>query len=586
MLQLSDGDKVWVIDTRWNKTCYKLLKPYLETKLIIGQNLKFDYKFLKFEGVVLNNIYDTFVAECILTNGKEWVKEDGSVGRELGLGHIANRYTGKSLDKSVRNQFIGLKGQPFTYKQIVYGSEDVLYLHEIREKQLLKAEEHDLVNIIELENKACLAIADIEYNGIKLDIEAWLKLAKDVNSKLPEYEKELDDLVRSDPKLSKFINKQPQFSLFGGTDRDVNISWSSPVQVLRLFNTLLGIKLESSSEKEISRYQYDYPLIKKFIDYKKDAKLASTYGDNFIDFINPVTGRIHGNFWQILATNRVSCGGSKSGGKSSVNLQNLPAKNEYLNCFTAEKGKQIISIDYKGQEARIAACFSKDEVWLNTFLKDGDLHSEVAKTMFGITLEQARDKPDFLRGKSYRDIAKNINFMALFGGTKYKLSKMLDNSLEESEVLLNKYFAATKQLQGFLKKCADYGLKNGYIRSAKPYSAIRWFPNWKPNLDSYKDSKIIGEIVRNSYNTPVQASAAICTKLALVNIRKYIKDNNLDYKVKLIHVVHDCTMTECDDDFAEEFSEIQSNIMVEAGREFVKELDLLTDITISPVWKK
>lgn len=587
MLQLSDGIDVWVIDTRGNNNFYQLLKPYLESKLILGQNLKFDYKFLKFEGIELNNIYDTFLAECVLTNGKEWKLPTGRMGRELSLGKISERYLGKSLDKSVRNQFIGLNGQPFTHKQIVYGSEDVLFLHKIKKLQTIRANKYDLNDYIWLENNACLAMADIEYNGMGFNSGAWLKLAKEVNKKIPEYEKELDSMVLNNPILSQFVNKQPQLDIFGGTDRDITISWSSPTQMLKVFRVLLDdLSLENSGEKEIGRYQNDYPLIKRFIDYKKDTKLATTYGDNFINFINPITKRIHGEFWQILNTARVSCGGSKSGGKSSVNLQNLPAKNEYLNCFVAEEGNQIIGIDYKGQEARIAACFSKDEAWLSAIINDKDLHSEVAKLMFNIEDKDVRTCPEFLRGKSYRDIAKNINFMALFGGTKWKLSKMLQNSLEESQDLLDKYFAATKQLQGFLRKCANYGLKHGYIRSGKPYSMIRWFPEWRPDLDRYKDSKIIGEIVRNSYNTPVQATAAICTKLALINLRKYIKENNLQDKVKIIHVVHDAIYTEVDREFAEEFAEIQSNIMIEAGKIFVKELPLLTDITIMPYWYK
>ena len=502
MLQLSDGKDVWVIDTRWDKSCFKLLKPYLETKLILGQNLKFDYKFLKFEDIELDNIYDTFIAECILTNGKEWVLPDGRVGRQLGLSHIANRYLGVSLDKSIRNQFIGLKGEPFTYKQIVYGSEDVLYLHPIREKQNIRADEYQLHEIIALENQACLALADIEYNGLKLDINKWLELAKEVDKKIPQYELELDQMVKSDSKLSKFVNKNPQGNLFGGVDRDINIVWSSPTQVLKVFNTLLGTNLESSGIKELARYEDEHSLVKRFIDYKKDAKLATTYGDSFINFINPNTGRIHADVWQILDTHRISMGGSKTSGKSSVNLQNLPAKNEYLNCFIAEEGKSIIGIDYAAQEGRVAACFSKDKVWLNTFLEGKDLHSEVCKMMFGITDDLVKTKPDFLRGKSYRDVAKTINFMALFGGTEYKLSKVLLVPIEEAKILLEKYFEATDELQDFLNKCAKYALKHGYIRTAKPYSGIRWLPSWKPNLDPFRDRKIIQEISRAAFNTP------------------------------------------------------------------------------------
>lgn len=586
MLQLSDGEDVWVIDVR-GKNYYNKLKPILENKLILGQNLKFDYKFLKKEGIELNNIYDTFLAECALTNGKEWLLPSGKYGRELALDKITYRYLGIRLDKSVRIQFTGLNDNPFTYAQIIYGAEDVLYLHKIKEFQEVRANKYELTEYIGLENKACLVLADIEYNGMGFDANSWLKLAKEVDKKIPLYEAELDELVLNNPRLSKFVNKSPQIDIFGGTGRKVLVEWSSPAQMLKLFKVLLNEpNLSGSGEKEINRFQYDYPLIKRFIDYKKDAKLASTYGDSFIKFINPITRRIHGNFWQILVTGRVSCGGDKSTGKSSVNLQNLPARNEYLNCFVAAKGKKIIGIDYKGQEARIAACFSKEETWLEAIRGDKDLHSEVAVLMFGIALEKVKDKPDFLRGKSYRDIAKNINFMALFGGTKWKLSKMLQNSLEEAQELLDKYFSATKNLQLFLNACASYGLKRGYIRSGKPYSMIRWFPNWKLNLDKYKDSKDIGEITRNCFNHPVQSTAAICTKLALIELRKYIKENSLQDKVKITHVVHDAIYTEVDEDFTEEFSQIQGDIMKEAGKVFIQDLVMDIDITIDDYWTK
>jgi len=81
-------------------------------------------------------------------------------------------------------------------------------------------------------------------------------------------------------------------------------------------------------------------------------------------------------------------------------------------------------------------------------------------------------------------------------------------------------------------------------------------------------------------------SAAIMTKLALIMLRKYIKDNNLQDKVKIIHVVHDAIYTEVDEDFAEEFSKIQANIMIEAGKPFVKELEMSVDVTIDLMWTK
>jgi len=568
MLQISDGKDTYVIDTRGNNYVKKLI-GILEDKLIIGQNLKFDYKFLKMEGIVLNNIYDTFLAECILTNGLQ--------DRQLGLGAISEKYIGKSLDKSVRNQFINLNGQPFTEKQIIYGSEDVEGLFLIRDAQMKEIDKLGLNNVLNLENKACLALADIEYNGLKLDTLKWLELAKTKESKLPQYELDLDNMVLEEPKLAKFKNNGIQIDIFGEQGRSINIKWSSPTQVLRVINAL-GIPLESSSEKEISKFQDKFPIIKKFIDYKKDAKLISTYGKDFIKWVNKYTGRIHTEFWQILETSRVS--------SNNPNLQNLPAKNEYLNCFIAEPGWKIIGIDYAAQEARIAACGSKDELWLATFIQGKDLHSEVCKLMFHIEDSLVKTKPDFLRGKTYRDAAKTINFGVLFGMSEYKLSKSLSITTEEAKDLINQYFEATKELKSYLDTCAHYGLSKGYIRSFKPYSNIRYFPEWKPNLDSWRDKKIIGEITRASYNSPVQATGALVTKLALVKIRQFILDNKLEDSVKLIHVVHDAIYCEVKEEFAEEFSKIQSNLMIEAGRDFNLQLPMLTDITISDHWTK
>jgi Steigviridae DNA polymerase I len=576
MLQLSDGIDSYIIDTRGNNYV-KQLRGRLEDKLILGQNLKFDYKFLKAEGIVLRNIYDTFLAECILTNGLK--------DRLLGLGAISEKYLGKSLDKSIRNQFINIGSTPFTDKQIVYGSEDVEGLFLIRDYQYREIKKWELESVLNLENKACLALADIEYNGIKLNLSKWLKLAENIESKIPQYEQELDNMVLADNRLQKFKTSGVQLGLFGEVGRNVNIKWSSPTQISKLLKTL-GIEVNSSSEKEISKFQGEFPILKRFIDYKKDCKLATTYGKNFINFVNPVTNRIHGNFWQILDTFRVSCGGSKNGGKSSVNLQNLPAKNEYLNCFVAEDGWDIIGIDYTAQEARIAACGSKDELWLATFIDGKDLHSEVCKLMFGITDDLVKTKPDFLRGKTYRDAAKTINFGVLFGMSKFKLSKSLSITIEEAESLIQQYFQATKQLKAYLDRCSDYGIKNGYIRSFRPYSGIRWFPQWKQNLDSYKDFKSIGEITRASYNTPIQSTGALMTKLALSKIREYILDNKLEDKVRLIHVVHDATYCEVKKEFSEEFSKIQSQMMIDAGKEFKLELPMLTDITIDTCWTK
>ncbi len=573
MLQLYHDNVTYVIDVRY---CDILpLKDYLENLLVVGQNLKFDYKFLKLHGIELTNIYDTFLAECCITNGLE--------DRQLSLEALAKKYCNIFLDKSVRNQFIDLKGNPFTEKQIVYGVSDVTCLDQIKRKQEEKIKELDIEAWVQNEMEACLPLADIEYNGMGFDKEAWLKLALKAETNTKVYEEELDQLVREEPKLSKFVNKEVQCNMFAGIEegfshsRDVNIKWSSPAQMDKVFKAL-GLELESTGERFLSKYQQQYPIIKKFIDYKKQAKLVSTYGKDFLKYINPNTQRIHTSFWQILDTTRVS-----SGDAYSPNMQNIPAKIEYRNCFIPKPGYMMVSCDFSGQELRLTAHGSKEPLWVDAFNKGEDLHSNVASMVFNIPLENVRDKPDFLRGKSYRDAAKTVNFGLVYGMSKFKLADTLSIKVDDADKIIKDYFKATVRLNEFLGQCRAYGVKYGYIRSFKPYSIIRNFPNW---MSGQMEPKEMGAIERASMNTPIQASGGQMTKRALVLLRTYIKENKLENLVYIVMTVHDQIDCEVIADFAEEWSVIQKNIMEEAGKEIIKNVPVLSEITISESWTK
>ena len=185
MLQLGDNDKQFIIDTRF--TNIEPLRNILEdsNRIFIGQNIKFDYKFLLASfNIRLRSVYDTMLAECILNCGKR------NVG--YSLANICKRYVGYEMSKNIRNQFSKMSGQNYSLQQIEYGALDVKFLHEIREKQLNKIKSFNLEKLIELENRATLAFAEIEYNGMKFNCNKWLKVAENVGTEHIEKEKELD----------------------------------------------------------------------------------------------------------------------------------------------------------------------------------------------------------------------------------------------------------------------------------------------------------------------------------------------------------------------------------------------------------
>jgi DNA polymerase I-like protein with 3'-5' exonuclease and polymerase domains len=265
---------------------------------------------------------------------------------------------------------------------------------------------------VQNEFDACLALADIEYNGMGFDKDAWIALASNSSFNAKEHTDRLDDLVRTMPQLQKFVKNTVQANMFAGLEdgyeheRDIDIMWSSPTQVDKVFKAL-GLNLESTSERFLSKYQNKYPLVKCFIDYKKEQKLVTTYGLDFLDYVNPNTDRIHTVFWQMAETSRVTSGSKE---ERAPNMQNIPAKAEYRNCFVPRQGFKMVSCDFSGQELRLCAEGSQEPLWLDAFNNGEDLHSKAASMVFKISLEEVRDKPEFLRGKSYRDAAKTVNF--------------------------------------------------------------------------------------------------------------------------------------------------------------------------------
>lgn len=574
MLQIGDADEQFVIDTR--DTDVKFLAPYFSNAGILKlfHNAKFDLKFLRYcFGFDTQNVYDTFLVECLLTNGKR--------GRTLNLADVTNKYTGAYMDKSVRLNFLKKGTVEFTTQEIVYSGRDVEYLHAIRDAQLKEVEVLELNNVVDLENEAVHVFADIEYNGMKLDANRWVAQADKTEDLLKERKKELDYFILDNYPKCSFIKGNVQLTMFDTDPVLLDINWDSPVQMKQLFLEL-GIPVKTTSAKDIVIFEDKYEIISKFIAYKKTAKLVSTYGKNFLTYINPVTERVHTNFWQILDTARVSSGGSDT----APNMQNLPASNDYRNPFVARPGWKIVSCDFSGQEARLAASGSQDPTWVTAFKEGKDLHSEVAALVFGIEVDKARDKPAFLQGKSYRDVAKMINFAILYGAGEHKIAKSLNISKDQAKKIIDKYFEATPKLIQYLNNCAAYGIKNGYIRSFKPYSFVRFLDGWYPGITREADEKTYERLKRICFNSPIQSTGAYMMKKALIELRKYIRENKLTDKVKIIMVVHDQADIEVKAEFAEEWAQIQKSIMEAVGNTMVKNISILSEITIGDAWSK
>lgn len=582
LFQIGDSDAQFVIDC----TTVSILPliPLLSDASIqkVFHNVKFDYKFIrKALDIQIENVYDTMLAEAVLHCGRKSMSKS--------LSATAERHLGLQLSKSEQNSFVGLTNAHFTMSQLEYAAKDIEILLDIKESQEKQLSGHKLERVCMLENYASLAFADIEYNGIGIDKELWLKNAASVQEELKVLEEELYHMILSDPMFIDFVPKNYTLSLFDTVEGSRvetlkrTFSFSSPKQVLALFNKI-DKTLDSVNGKLLLTIKDKHPIIGKYITFKEKEKLYNAYGPSFLDKYLKSDGKIHTSFNQVLDTGRVS--------SRDPNMQQIPASNTYRNAFIADEGYVFASSDFSSQELCIIATGSQDPVWLNALEIGQDLHSVCAELVFGDQWVNAAEKQCafFAHNKAkcncpkhgkLRTQVKSINFGLAYGMSAHKLSDTLQIDIQDAEDLIGKYFTAFPRIKNFLTKLGSFGTSNGFIRTFKPYGRIRWFPNWEPYM---RDMVEFGSIERASKNTPIQGTGADMTKEALVIMRKFILKHNLP--VKIVMTVHDQIDTIVHQDYADQWKRDMKALMEKAALTTIPNGLLKSDTNLSLTWEK
>lgn len=632
LLQLGNRDFQVVIDC--TTVDVALYKEYLESdRLFLGWNLKFDVKFLFYHDIVPKNLYDGFLAEKM-----RWLGYPSGI-HSLSLKSAGENYLGIELDKSVRGEIIWRK--ELTDEIIIYSANDVKYLEDIMNKQLEILLPRGQKLALEVENKAILPTAYFEFCGVNLDVERWkAKMAKDQEA-LDKAKEKLDnfvvDMYKKDKGLSKFI-KIVEPDLFGfvkaGPACDVN--WNSSKQVIPFLESL-GFKLETRDKATgcikksvdatiIEGQKNVHPIAEVYLEFKAAQKVTSTYGQNFLDLINPVTGRLHTNFNQIgTDTHRYSSGGGEDKevipGKKVplVNLQNLPADAETRACFCAEKGNKWISADYSGEESVILANIAKDTAMIDLFTNGcGDLHSLVAKMVYP---EELRDIPveDVKRLRpDLRKKAKAPEFTFAYGGDANTLigrDHIPEGEARQIEANYRKGFKGVAAYQAYQRKIV---MQLGYINTCPEVGYRAYIYDYdklkttqdkfgKDFWDTYRRLKVtdptnpIVEEVRHyfkrksaserqSINYPIQSRGSAIFKICAVNLFNWVVKNGLFGKVKFCIPAHDEFNIEAPEEIAEEVANKLHECMVKAGKFICKivpldaEVSRLKDGTLPTHW--
>lgn len=400
-VQIGNKDVQYVIDC--NTIDIKEIKPILESgKQVMFHNSLFDLRFLLKHGIDVKNIYDTFLAELVLSTGYEHKDPKHAYYKGTSLKYLAKKYCSQDLDKEVRGQ---IHWRGLDEAVIRYGAKDIAYLEDIRDKQLVQIHRWKLENLLELENKVARVFSIMSFNGITLDKEKWLKVADITEQEVKALVKELDAIVLNEPLLSKLIPKAIQQNLFGFEERLLSINWGSPLQKLEIVKAL-GLPMESVGYRDLQKNRKQYKLIEKLIEYSKQDKLATAFGREFLKFINKDTDRVHMSIWPILSTGRIAV--------SEPNLNQIPSRGdlakEIRSAFIPKQGYKIVGGDFSNFELRIIAEFSDDPLWIKVFKEDGDLHSELCAMTFNIPLSDVKKPFPPKPSITYRDVQKTVDF--------------------------------------------------------------------------------------------------------------------------------------------------------------------------------
>ena len=304
-----------------------------------------------------------------------------------------------------------------------------------------------------------------------------------------------------------------------------------------------------------------HPIIGEILDYRKVAKLKSTYADGLLAAADE-KGRVHTSFKQALtATGRLS--------STEPNLQNIPIKTELgremRKFFAAEKeGYVLIDADYSQIELRLLAAISGDEGMLSAFSEGADIHTSTAMNVFGVSAEEV--------SVELRKRAKAINFGIVYGMGAFSLANDLNIPVYAAKEYIEGYLKSYPMVEKYLSDIVEKAKKDGFV------TTLLGRRRYIKELSSKRKMEVaFGE--RVAMNSPIQGSAADIIKLAMVNAERRLREGG--YDARLIMQVHDELIIEAHENCAEEVKALLVREMESAVALPVK---LAAEVGVGKTW--
>jgi len=533
------------LNKKERKNVTSLLKPILENKsvVLIGHNLKYDVQIMKKYNInISQNVFDTMLAHYLIspeTSHKlDSISESFLNHKTIPIEDIIGK---KGVDQK------NMKDIPVkdVYKYACEDADITFRLKSMLEKKIVKLKLEEL--LIKIEQPLLFVLADMEGNGVNIDVDFLTIMSKELFQK---------------------INKT-EMKIYKKTGETFNIS--SPKQLGNVLFEKLKIEDNpkktksgqySTSEDVLQKLSKKNEIVDLVLRYREYKKLKSTYVDALPKMVSNKDNLIHTDYAQaVTVTGRLS--------SNKPNLQNIPIKTKLgrkiRSAFIPRNNNNIIlAADYSQVELRIMADFSQDKEMIKAFKEGQDIHQLTASKVFNVSLSSVDG--------TMRRKAKEVNFGIIYGISPFGLSQNLQISRAEAKEIIDAYFNKFSDVKNYIDNAIIKARKKKYVETLlgrRRY--LRDIDSRNFTLRSFSE--------RNAINSPIQGSAADIIKLAMIEISKWIKKN--EFNSKMIMQVHDELVFDVCENELEYF---QSNIKKIMENVVKLRVPLTVDLGVGKTW--
>lgn len=532
------------------------LRPILESSNYPKalQNAKFDRLVLHCQGIKLAGVvFDPMLASYLLN-------PDGSHN----LNELALRYLGlttKSYTELVpKGKTIGDLDIPTVAD---YCGMDVYTTFGLVSKLRQELEKITALYrlLLEVEQPLEPVLAQMEYNGIRID-QAYLKeLSKQLEKDLAAIEEQA--YAAAEEKFNLGSPKQLSQLLFDKLKLDRKKS--------RKIQT--GYSTDAAT---LEKLQGEHPVVDAILEYRTLSKLKSTYVDALPVLVRPDTQRVHTNFNQTgTTTGRLS--------SSNPNLQNIPIRTAFSRqirkAFVPEPGWLMVAADYSQIELRILAHLTAEPVLVEAYQQDEDIHTVTARLLF----EKEKVTPD------ERRLAKTINFGVIYGMGAQRFARETGIKASDGKVFIERFNERYPKVFAYLQRMQQEAIAQGYVETIlgrRRYFSftsdrLRKLRNRQPeeiNLDNLRGLTAYDSgLLRAAANAPIQGSSADIIKIAMIRLHEVLQN----YQARLLLQVHDELVFEVPPN---EWEELQTQIRFTMESAMQLSVPLRVDVRAGQNW--